>query len=89
MKVSVFQIFGLVGTLASELTRAASDGKITVDEGLSILKTICSHLGVDLVEVPKEVEQVSSVVEAAAEVAAAVVPKPAPKPAVIPAAKGK
>ena len=46
-KVGFFAVLGLVGLLADELTKAAEDGKITVSEGLKILKAICERLGID------------------------------------------
>lgn len=47
-KVSWFKILGMVGTLAEALTKAASDGKITLTEGVVILQTICDEIGVEL-----------------------------------------
>jgi hypothetical protein len=49
MKVSFFRVLGLVGLLAEELSLAAVDGKITVDEALRIVKRICDALGIEFV----------------------------------------
>jgi len=48
MKISFFSILGMIGMLAQELTKAASDGKITADEALRIVEKICEQIGVSL-----------------------------------------
>ena len=47
-KVSFFSVLGLIGMLAEELTKAASDGKITASEGLKIMEKVCDQLGIKL-----------------------------------------
>jgi hypothetical protein len=47
MKVSIFTILGMIGTLSTELTKAASDGKITVKEAIKIMEAICKQLGIE------------------------------------------
>jgi transcription termination factor NusB len=42
-------VLGLVGLLAEELSAAAVDGKITVNEALRIVKRICDSLGIEFV----------------------------------------
>ena len=48
MKISIWTIFGMLGMLATELTTAAKDGKITLREGIAILEKVCQTIGVDL-----------------------------------------
>lgn len=47
MKIGFFQVIGLIGLLAKELSAAAEDGKITVNEALKIVSGICESLGLD------------------------------------------
>ena len=47
MNVSWFKVFGLIGILAEELSKAASDGKITINEAIVIVARICTSLGID------------------------------------------
>jgi hypothetical protein len=49
MKIGFFKVLGLVGMLAEELTAAAVDGKITVDEALRIVGKICEALGIEFI----------------------------------------
>jgi hypothetical protein len=49
MKVSFFKVLGLVGMLAEELSAAAVDGKVTVDEALRIVGKICEALGIEFI----------------------------------------
>ncbi|SDO03920.1 hypothetical protein SAMN04488516_11726 [Desulfonauticus submarinus] len=48
MKIGFFSVLGLIGVLAEELTKAASDGKITASEGLHIVEKVCEQLGIKL-----------------------------------------
>lgn len=48
MKIGFFTVLSLIGMLASELTEAAADGKITVAEALHIVERICESLGIKL-----------------------------------------
>jgi len=48
MKIGFFKIFGMIGMLAEELTKAAEDGKITADEALRIVEKICEEIGISL-----------------------------------------
>lgn len=48
MQINYFKVLGLVGLLASELTKAAEDGKITVDEAITIIGKLCAVLGLEL-----------------------------------------
>ncbi len=50
MKIGFFKILGLVGLLAEELTKAASDNRITVDEAILIVRRICEQLGINFDE---------------------------------------
>lgn len=45
MEINYFKVLGLIGLLASELTIAARDGKITGTEGIKIISNICEGLG--------------------------------------------
>ena len=47
MKIGFFAILGMIGMLAQELSNAAADGKITLNEGIRILDKICLQLGID------------------------------------------
>lgn len=47
MRISFFRVLGLIGLLAEELTKAAEDNRITVNEALHIIKRICETLGID------------------------------------------
>ncbi len=48
MKIGFFQVLGMIGMLAGELSKAAIDGKITAAEMLSIGERICESLGIEL-----------------------------------------
>jgi len=46
-----FKILAMMGMLSTELGKAAVDGKITVGEGIELVKKICAELGIDFDEV--------------------------------------
>lgn len=50
MKLTLWKIVGLIMELADQIIKAADDGKITVTEGLAILRTACMKLGIDFDE---------------------------------------
>ena len=54
-----FKILGLVGLLADKLMAAAKDGKVTIAEGLDIIRAICSQLGIDFDETGWELTEVA------------------------------
>lgn len=41
------KILGIVGLLSVKLQEAAVDNKITVNEGIEIIKVVCEALGID------------------------------------------
>ena len=47
MSINAFRVMGLVGLLATELSAAAADGKVTVKEGITIIEKVCGALGID------------------------------------------
>ena len=47
MKITWFKALGLIGLLASELTKVAEDGKITITEALTVVSKICLELGIN------------------------------------------
>ena len=49
--ISAFKVIGMVGMLAEELSTIAADGKVTVNEILSLGRKICENLGLDFDEV--------------------------------------
>lgn len=50
IKIGIFKVFGLVTMLSGELTAAAEDGKITIAEGVRIIRKVCEALGIKLDE---------------------------------------
>ena len=42
-----FKIMAMIGMLSSELTKAALDGKVTIGEGIIIIRKVCAELGID------------------------------------------
>ncbi len=46
MKVNVFKVLGMVGTLAAELNKIAADGNVTVFEAIDLSLAICGELGI-------------------------------------------
>ena len=46
-KFGIFKIIGLIGILAEELGTAATDGKITLREGITIMMRVAEAIGVD------------------------------------------
>lgn len=50
MTIGIFRVLGIIGPLAEELGAAAEDGRITISEGIRILRRICDALGLDLDE---------------------------------------
>lgn len=41
------KMLGVAMTLATDLAEAASDGKLTVSDGIKIVEDVCTKLGID------------------------------------------
>lgn len=49
-KLGFWTIFSLTGTIAESLQKASSDGKISVNEAIEIIKSVCKSLNIDFDE---------------------------------------
>lgn len=46
MSISIWRIFTFISIICSWAAKATEDGKVTLDEGVDLLKQLCEVLGV-------------------------------------------
>jgi len=47
VQINFLMVLGLLGLLVGELTKAVTDNKITLAEGIDIIRKVCSQLGIE------------------------------------------
>ena len=44
-----FKILGIIGMLSAQISQAAADGQITVEEAMNIVKMVCQVLNIEVI----------------------------------------